>query len=96
MGHIALGDALSGQGKFVEAEAAYRTAQDIFDEISTHKSFDDMSEVLYKMFILGQKQAGTPQGNVLMIHAMDNHRGIFEKLHPRFIAMTRMSLDLPA
>ena len=78
------------------AAFSYRKAQDIFDAISTHKVFDDMSEVLYKMFILGKKQAGTPQGNVLMIHAMDNHRGIFEKLHPRFIAMTRMSLDLPA
>ncbi|MBA4118513.1 MAG: hypothetical protein C0514_06440 [Candidatus Puniceispirillum sp.] len=94
--HIALGDALVGQGKFAEAEAAYRSAQDIFDAISTHKAFDDMSEVLYKMFILGKKQEGTPQGNVLMIHAMDNHRALFEKLHPRFIAMTRMSLDLPA
>ena len=51
--HMALGDAYMGQKKYKEALAQYKYAQDVFTRISSHLSFDDMSELYLKFVNLG-------------------------------------------
>ncbi|MBA4117675.1 MAG: hypothetical protein C0514_02105 [Candidatus Puniceispirillum sp.] len=91
--YMALGDALKGQGKRMEAAAAYQSARDIFEKISAHVNFDDMSELLAKMYALGLGQQDTPEGQLLMMNALGAHQGIFDKEHPRFVKMVSLSID---
>ncbi|MCA0369659.1 MAG: hypothetical protein LCH26_00945 [Proteobacteria bacterium] len=81
--YIALGDALSGQGKHEEASKAYLMAEEIFNKISTHKAFDDMSEVWARLVqnAIVRGDANTAR------RCLNAHKNTFHGLHPRYIMM---------
>ncbi|MBA4119032.1 MAG: hypothetical protein C0514_09110 [Candidatus Puniceispirillum sp.] len=79
--HIALADAYMGQKRYKEAVKEYLFAEDIFVHISSHLSFDDMSELYHKMVIAYIAQ--NDQMNVRR-YAL-KHQKSFPIDHPRFI-----------
>ncbi|MCA0370591.1 MAG: tetratricopeptide repeat protein, partial [Proteobacteria bacterium] len=81
--HIVLGDALSGQGKHEEAGKAYLMAEEVFNKISTHKAFDDMSEVWARLVdnAIVRGDANTAR------RCIAAHKATFDGLHPRYIVM---------
>lgn len=78
--YIALGDALMGQKRHEKAIEAYLKAVDIFEKISSHKVFDDMSEAYAKVVmaadILGDKAHRR-------LYAK-KHQEVFGVNHPRY------------
>ncbi|MBA4118906.1 MAG: hypothetical protein C0514_08450 [Candidatus Puniceispirillum sp.] len=81
--HIALGDALSAQGKHEKAKDAYLKAEAIFDAITTKKAFDDMSEVWARLVdnAIVRGDANTAR------RCLAAHKETFDGLHPRYIMM---------
>jgi len=79
--YIALGDALSGQGKSEEAKDAYLKAEEIFNKISTHKAFDDMSEVWAHLV-----ENAITRDDVNQARRCANlHKETFDGMHPRYL-----------
>lgn len=72
-----------GQGKHEEASKAYLMAEEIFNKISTHKAFDDMSEVWARLVqnAIVRGDANTAR------RCLNAHKNTFHGLHPRHIMM---------
>ncbi|MBA4118904.1 MAG: hypothetical protein C0514_08440, partial [Candidatus Puniceispirillum sp.] len=81
--HMALGDAYMGQKKYDAAFKEYKEAEDIFTEISSHKAFDDMSEVWARLVdnAIVRGDANTAR------RCLSAHKETFDGLHPRYIVM---------
>ncbi|MFN7364584.1 MAG: hypothetical protein ACK5TR_01395 [Alphaproteobacteria bacterium] len=79
--HMALGDALMGQKRPKEALAEYMIAEEVFNKISSHKAFDDMSELYAKIVnaAIILKEAMVAREYAL------RHLETFPKSHDRFV-----------
>jgi tetratricopeptide (TPR) repeat protein len=79
--HMALGDALMGQKRPKEALAEYMIADEVFERISSHKAFDDMSELYAKIVnaAIMLKEAMVAREYAL------RHLETFPKSHDRFV-----------
>ncbi|MFN7364610.1 MAG: tetratricopeptide repeat protein [Alphaproteobacteria bacterium] len=85
--HMALGDAYMGQKRHKEALMEYMAAERIFDKISSHKAFDDLSELYLKIV-----KAYVPfkdREKVWIYHM--KHREIFPLDHLRYYQIVRES-----
>jgi tetratricopeptide (TPR) repeat protein len=79
--HMALGDALMGQKRYKEALSEYMIAEEVFNKISSHKAFDDMSELYAKIVNVAiiLKEAMVAREYAL------RHLETFPKSHDRFV-----------
>jgi tetratricopeptide (TPR) repeat protein len=83
--HMSLADAYMGQGRYEEARAAYLMAEEIFERISTHKAFDDMSELYEKLVALGLKMGDNVDARFLVEVYKERHAATFSMEHPRLV-----------
>lgn len=81
--HMALGDAYMGQKRYSEALIEYKVADDVFSRISSHKAFDDLSELYAKIVTVA---IILKDGMVAREYAL-RHRETFPKSHDRFVAI---------
>jgi tetratricopeptide (TPR) repeat protein len=88
--HMALGDALMGQGRYQEAFDAYTRAEEIFDTIApTHQKYDDLSELYEKIVTVG---IALKDGNITDPYDK-KHLYVFGPTHPRYYMLSRKRID---
>lgn len=85
--HMALGDAYMGQKRYKEGLGEYRAAEALFDKISSHKSFDDLSELYLK--IVKASIHLNDKEKVQIYQA--KHKEAFSTDHPRYFEMIKES-----